>query len=233
MAQEHQTVPSNRVSKFAFCHWGNSAYRDKHLAVRTFTIQLQSDTAAAISYGIGDFDRRSVLVGHRENNPAEAVRVTLGGEWIGADFVAALVMLSDRRDGLWFDQLSIPQTPEEIVRHLQNVPDIYATLEVVILLPHSPCPCLEEAMRSFGAGGTSDDTKFDLFRHVVLQCPIAWPSASYFSRFWTKLELRYSCELLISYCSGPAGTCFHQVPDFAVESMKFGHEYCNPSTRNL
>ena len=151
-------------------------------------LTLESTSAVAVSYAIGDFERAKHVVGHRSDDTNNLYSLELGNEWNVPDFRKALVELSTARDGFWFDQISITQTPTEIARMLPQISRIYSTLKVVILLPNAPCLCLGAAVSAYHAGkdfvatqeyGVAGD--FDLF-NVHERCVNACPVSSYHRR---------------------------------------------------
>lgn len=198
-------VQSLPVSRFEWC----SCFGVRHLEVETFDVPLESGRAAAISYGIGDYDRQSRLIGHRKGDAGLELRLVLGGEWDVGDVQASLVYLSKQHHALWIDQYSIPQDPVLIPIHLKAMPEIYRTFEVRVLMPNGPCQCLKTALDSYLAGEDYIDKKdgsFNRYR-VVEDCLYAIPVASYNFRLWTKQEFIYARSIAMYYASPPPYRC--------------------------
>ena len=191
------------VSRLSWCNCGNTKYAKAHLQIQRRTISLESDDAAAVSYAIGDFERRHHVFGHMYGDEDQTVQMTFGNEWDIEDLKASLVHLSKQHGGLWLDQLSIPQDPVIIPLHLQKVPEIYRRLKMIVLWPHSPCSCLEDAVAAYKSG----DKRFihkdgDLKQLSITDaCLNAIPVSSYHFRLWTKHEFEYARRITIYYCS--------------------------------
>ena len=204
-----QLVKNVPVSSFEWCDCGDTAYDVAHLRVRTAEIALQSGKAIAISYGIGDFDRNMHAFGHMEDEISRPVRLTFGAEWNITNLKTTLVKLSEQYGAIWFDQLSIPQDPDLISLHLQSMPEIYRTFEVVILWPTAPCACLKERVNAYRAGDpylTDGDGDLKQLR-IWHSCLHAIPVSSYHFRLWTKQEFLYARKISLHYCSPPIGPC--------------------------
>ena len=205
------------VSTFSWCYCDGAGYTTKHVEIKTHNAEIQPGVAVAVSYGIGDFDRSFQTVGHRENDPSSPVQLVFGREWSLADVVTSLVDLSAQHGAIWFDQLSIPQNPEMIAVHLQSMPEIYRTFEVIILQPNAPCPCLAEAMALYETGKdpqnrvTRPDGDFKLWNSIFM-CINAVPLCSYHYRLWTKLEFIHARCISVQYCGPPAGPCSRDTP---------------------
>jgi hypothetical protein len=168
------------VHRFSWCSCGSETYSADHIKVKTFKLPVKLGRAVALSYGIGDFDRRKHLFGHVDGQESESVRLQFGGEWEIKGLMSALVALSEKHSAVWLDQLSIPQDPASITLHLQNMPQIYRGFEVVVMLPNAPCSCLQVAFDSWTSEGlhAREDGDFDIL--VVLhQCLNAFPMSSY------------------------------------------------------
>jgi hypothetical protein len=119
--------------------------RERPLGCQTIEKMLdECENAAAISYMWGEFDRTPQKFGHDPGG--HSVSLTLGAEWDVSYFVEKLVMLTSLHTGCWMDQICIPQKEEDIPSALATIPTIYGKLDVVALLPWSPCRCLSECI---------------------------------------------------------------------------------------
>lgn len=142
------------------CTWSPDSRT--HLVIRNREIDLENDDeksrAIALSYTWGEFERTERLIGH--NTMGEGISLTLGAEWAADEFTSRLVTLSFERGACWIDQLCIPQRDAEIRKALASIPTIYRTLDVVVLMPGTPCKCLGEKLESLKIAkefGTIDD----------------------------------------------------------------------------
>lgn len=181
------------------------------MKVESFMRPLEPGQAVALSYGIGDFDRENHLFGHFAGLVDRHFTLTFGSEWDVELLMDALMVLSQKHDALWLDQLSIPQDETSIRSHLQNMPQIYHKLEVVILLPNAPCACLAAAFKVWKAKGlyTWTDGDFNITA-VASNCLNAFPVSSHHFRLWTKLEFAYATSISIHYCGPPERHCSSQ-----------------------
>jgi hypothetical protein len=195
------------VHCFSWCSCGSEIHSANHIKLETFKRLVKPGQAVALSYGIGDFDRQKHLFGHVDGLKSELVRLEFGGEWDIERLTGALVALSGKHGAVWLDQLSIPQDPASITLHLQNMPQVYRDLEVVILLPNAPCSCLEVAFDSWTSEGlhAEEDGDFDI-KMVSRECFNAFPVSSYHFRLWTKQEFSHAMKISIHYCGTP-GKC--------------------------
>lgn len=197
------------VHHFAWCSCHETGSDRVHLKLHTFYQNVEIGRTAALSYGMGDFNRESHVFGHSSEAPYEPVRLSFGAEWDIAELMKAFVALSDGHGAIWFDQLSIPQDAAQIPLHLQNMPNIYRSFEVVILLPNMPCSCLKSAVDLWNSGESRYTDKkgdFHVFK-VASECLNAFPISSYHFRLWTKQEFSYARTMRIQYCGPPAGEC--------------------------
>jgi hypothetical protein len=207
------------VHRFSWCSCGSETYSADHIKVKTFKLPVKLGWVVALSYGIGDFDRRKHLFGHVDGQESESVRLQFGGEWEIKGLMSALVALSEKHSAVWLDQLSIPQDPASITLHLQNMPQIYRGFEVVVMLPNAPCSCLQVAFDSWTSEGlhAREDGDFDIL--VVLhQCLNAFPVSSYHFRLWTKQEFSYARTISVHYCGAP-GKCLRGTLDEGFEDL--------------
>ena len=173
--------------------------------------------AIAVTYGIGDFDRAKHVFGHVDNElTIRQVELEFGGEWNIAQVMKALVELSESHGAIWMDQLSIPQDTASIAISLQNMPQIYRTFDVVVLLPDALCSCLRDIVDLYHAGDSSvmsENGSLDVSA-VVGACLNAFPVSSYHFRLWTKQEFTYARAISIRYCGLPVSTCSPGVRDW-------------------
>jgi hypothetical protein len=200
------------VHCFSWCCCRSEIFSADHLKVRTLNRPVEPGQAVALSYAIGDFDRQKHLFGYVDGleSELELVRLEFGGEWEIPELMNALVTLSEKHGAIWFDQLSIPQDPASITLHLQNMPWIYRELEVVVLLPNAPCPCLADKFYSWQSDGLyahahgDGDFNTDI---VAEKCLNAFPVSSYHFRLWTRQEFTYARVISIFHCGAP-GKCY-------------------------
>jgi hypothetical protein len=128
----------------------------------------------------------------------------------------ALVELSESHGAIWMDQLSIPQDTASIAINLQNMPQIYRTLDVVVLLPDALCSCLKDVVDLYDAEHSSvmsENGSLDVAA-IVGVCLNAFPVSSYHFRLWTKQEFTYARAIRIWYCGLPVGSCSPGVRDW-------------------
>jgi len=208
------------VHRFSWCSCGSKLHQADHIKLTTFKRPVKPGQAVALSYGIGDFDRKKHLFGHVDGLESEVVRLEFGGEWDIEGLASALVVLSEKHGAVWLDQLSIPQDPASITVHLQNMPQIYRGFEVVILLPNAPCFCLKDALDSWTSSEGShaeQDGGLDMVE-ISEECLNAFPVSSYNFRLWTKQEFSYARAISIHYCGAP-GKCLRGTLDWDFEEL--------------
>ena len=204
-------IPQVTVSCFNWCGCKSEIHGEAHLSIRTSSVPIFSaGRAIAISYAIGDFDREHHVFGHYDSDATTLVCLQLGAEWSIPDFKTSLVKLSESYGHIWLDQLSVPQHPELIALYLQIIPYIYRNLEVVILWPTAPCPCLETCIQAYKNG----DQKFtsaqngDLaFLEILEGCFNSMPVSSYHFRLWTRQEFLYARRVSLFFCGPPPDRC--------------------------
>ena len=218
---EPQLVRRVPVNRFSRCGCTNNLYGRDHLLVQTREVSLEPGEAIAVSYGIGDYDRQLHVFGHRDGEEDVPIRLQFGGEWTIHDLKSSLVNLS-KQQGIWLDQLSIPQDLVQIPTHLQSVAEIYRTFEVFVLWPNAPCPCLAECVESYKAGDqrfTDQHGDIQLMR-IIEGCFNSFPTSSYFSRLWTKQEFVYARKISLYCCGPPAGPCSRGTYDWGPRTLK-------------
>ena len=145
-----------RTVSFQRCACRLSGFDTDHLGVSWSEALLADARAVAISYAIGDYDRQIHVFAHYSDDVGRRVELSFGNEWNIEGLMNVFVDLTLLHGGIWFDQLSIPQTEAEIAEHLQRIPDIYRCLPVVVLLPNAPCGCLANAVVDYTAGRDND-----------------------------------------------------------------------------
>ena len=176
------------VNNFQWCQCGH--FSGHHVSVHTYETLLKKANAIAFSYGIGDFDREVHSIGHDADDPSRRVTVQLGSEWNVSQFITILSQLSTTYKAIWFDQFSIIQKEDEIRRQLERIPMIYATFDVLALLPNPPCKCLSDAVSVFEKQEISKKEEQPFtgeengFGRIAQKCINAVPFYSYFSRLW-------------------------------------------------
>jgi len=202
------------VHRFSWCFCGSEIHSAGHIKLRTFKRPVKSGKAVALSYGLGDFDRQKHIFGHVDGLESELVTLEFGGEWEIEGLASAMVALSKKHGAVWLDQLSIPQDQASIKLHLPDMPRIYSSFEVVILLPNSPCSCLKDAFDSWNSTGSQSRSDGDF--HIdgtSAKCLNAFPVSSYHFRLWTKQEFSYARTISIHYCGAP-GKCLRRKFDW-------------------
>ena len=114
---------------------------------------------------------------------------------------------------IWIDQLCIVQTPAEITKALRNMEKIYSTFDVVILLPNTPCPCLEDRLQEIEAynASTAHDEE-SVAPTLENLCMAAVPVSSYNFRLWTKQEFSFARAITVRCCGPPASLCWPTWP---------------------
>jgi hypothetical protein len=210
------------VHSFSWCFCGHIDFPVHHIKVKTWMQPVVTGQAVALTYGIGDFDRNKHIFGHVENVPAVQVKLVFGSEWDIQQIMTALVELSETHSAIWMDQLSIPQDAVSIAVNLQNMPQIYRTFDVVVLLPDALCSCLKEITDLYETGHPPlADKNGDLnISLVVSVCLNAFPVSSYHFRLWTKQEFTYARTISIRYCGLPVSCCSSGVRDWIHHTSK-------------
>ncbi|KAM0708412.1 hypothetical protein Q7P35_005063 [Cladosporium inversicolor] len=211
------------VHSFVWCPCGRDDFPAHHLNVKTRLQPVRSKQAIALTYGIGDFERRNHVFGHFDDGAlTQKVDLEFGGEWDIERIMEALVDLSRIHGAIWMDQLSIPQDAVSIAISLQNMPQIYRTFEVVVLLPDALCSCLEEVIDSYGTGHSSfvEGGWGPNLDKVVGICLNAFPVSSYHFRLWTKQEFTYARTISIRYCGARISSCSRIVRDWIHYASK-------------
>ncbi|KAL9052496.1 MAG: hypothetical protein Q9162_005352 [Coniocarpon cinnabarinum] len=165
--------------------------RNTHLAKLVLT-NLEQGAAKAISYAWGEFDRQKRFLGHFEHG--KEMRMELGIEWSLPDLQKTFIGLcegdGDLQDEsnitpLWIDQICIDQDNTEEVRStLNDIPHIYSTFELRVLLPGAACKCFWDAPSNGKYGHVA---RWEL--HGCTNLLAVW---SWSTRLWTRQELMYA-----------------------------------------
>lgn len=205
------------VHSFTWCSCGREEFPVPHIAVGSWIRSVATGQAMAVTYGIGDFDRAKYVFGHVDDELAiQQVKLEFGGEWNIDQVMKALVELSESHGAIWMDQLSIPQDTASIAINLQNMPQIYRTLDVVVLLPDALCSCLKDVVDLYDAEHSSvmsENGSLDVAA-ILGVCLNAFPVSSYHFRLWTKQEFTYARAIRIWYCGLPVSSCSPGVRDW-------------------
>jgi hypothetical protein len=210
------------VSHFSWCNCNDESYPRRHLKISMKKVRLGQGKAAAISYAVGDFDRRLHVFGHTNDPLSTAIELTFGGEWEVFDLQASLVKLSDKYGSLWLDQLSISPIAPSIAAELESIPVIYSTFEVVIMLPTAPCPCLKVALRAC-QGQIDQGENLDI-TDIPDACFNASPISSYHFRLWCRREFAVAKSVSVHYCSPPLRKCFRDLPHSTYRPIRLSSE---------
>lgn len=183
-----------------------------HLLVEISKVELRRENAFAISYTWGEFKRRRLAVGHRDDGMA--VELELGKEWDIQHFIRKLAAISEEYGPFWLDQLCIPQKEVEIRTALASIPSVYRTLNVVVLMPGFHCSCLGKWMenlekrcqheqricQTLSSSGESRNDESQYYNQM-LSCLNSTGCSSWFSRIWTLQELTYSRSIRLVWIS--------------------------------
>ena len=201
------------IAVFSWCTCGHQLLSGKHLSVTKRASRLESKEAIALSYAIGDFGRAKHTFGHLDGIDGSIVELEFGKEWTIPSLQDALAKLSEKHGAIWIDQLCIVQTPAEITKALRNMEKIYSTFDVVILLPNTPCPCLEDRLQEFEAYNASTaHGEESVAPRLEIMCNAAVPVSSYNFRLWTKQEFSFARAITVRCCGPPASLCWPTWP---------------------
>ena len=229
MEQRRIDHPSALVAKCA--SWSCSIVAGAHLAITVVPTELKHSNAVAISYAWGEFDRRDVCIGHHLGQPSQLLSLNLGQEWDVPELLQRLVELSLKHNGVWIDQLCIPQNPADIRLNLAEIPAIYSTLNVIALLSGSPpCRCFRDKVREQQTTNSNaplsdineveqeivDEDNFQippitwediLIYGPLIECKNAIGLCSWLDRIWTRQEFSYSKHINILWTSVAERSC--------------------------
>jgi hypothetical protein len=209
-----------RVARTPICQHPQCSGLPRHLAIEILEERLDEDKATAISYTWGEFDRQKIRIGHVKDNPDQDICIELGKEWMlkpEEDLLGLqkrLASLSSEKP-IWLDQLCIPQKDEAVREALAEIPTIYSTFEVVILMPGNVCKCLggflEEIKVPNDLGENFSPTVDRKFIFEVKEkyqdCLNFTSSSTWFGRLWTRQELMYSRRIRCVWASDDLSQC--------------------------
>ncbi|KAL9051628.1 MAG: hypothetical protein Q9162_005889 [Coniocarpon cinnabarinum] len=186
------------VSHLAFCQEPHcSLVTGKHLLITKTYVDLARGNALAISYTWGEYGRRKVVIGHEPSQSGGRLQeMELGLEWTsdGNSLAAALDSLCCEGQYCWIDQLSIDQqSTAQIRKTLSKIPDIYRSLDVVVLCPSKMCACQMEQLPSEIVKNNRQNESLDLAKETWrTSCINNIGFGSWFSRLWTRQEFIYA-----------------------------------------
>ncbi|KAJ5991372.1 hypothetical protein N7499_012029 [Penicillium canescens] len=210
------------IARIQFCDDQDCGFAsEQHLLIQLDHIPLDGKLGVALSYSWGEFNRQEVAVGHDVSGNVK--KLELGQEWHVGDLQASLADLSQKYGGCWMDQLCIKQAAVDIRKSLANIPSIYRTLNVVVLVPSSPCSCSEENARliinSFDSRLTAEVGKIarEHAGYRRKSCLNSSGLISYFDRVWTRQEFMYSRQISLLRTSKELVPCVRCEQD--VESL--------------
>ncbi|KAL9057263.1 MAG: hypothetical protein Q9162_002467 [Coniocarpon cinnabarinum] len=190
----------------------------KHLVVTEHYVSLERKNARAISYAWGVSPREKKVVGHYEDGVT--VNLELGADWNTLDFMNTLHGLcnpssgnesSDMPEYCWIDQLCIRQNDSKELRQtLARIPDIFRSLDVVVLLPGARCECGLQRLQRF-------QRRRRLRRkRGFLQLGWCWNSVSlltWISRIWTRQEFLYAVNARFIWVDDGLAQCPSRTSD--------------------
>ncbi|KAF3222551.1 hypothetical protein TWF679_006021 [Orbilia oligospora] len=177
----------------------------KHVAVSWTKVQINEIDGTAISYTWGDFDRENLIIGHWEEDPMRAVAMNLGTEWDVEDLIDRLVEISAVKGNLWMDQLCAPQREDYAKEILPKIPDIFRSMEVVVLMPGARCTCLEKVVDKLKGGAKAGDV---VEKWLGTKCHNKAGLSSYTNRMWARQEFRYAQNLRLVWNRKTPAQCF-------------------------
>lgn len=228
---------SIRVVRFDLCEC--DILDGEHLSVSPDFVPLEHGNAVAISYAWGEFSRRDVVLGHYQDGAS--VSMTLGCEWSPSQIVTRLFEMgfasthTDSAMPFWIDQLCIRQDDEAALRTtLASIPRIYATLDVVALMPGSPCKCLQEGLDAFETYDVKEANELEIsdrsaaWVRKVQSCLNSTSFCSYFQRLWTRQEMMYARNIHVEWTHSEPAQCIYSsesdIADMAWRMTRLGPE---------
>lgn len=222
-----------RVARTPICEDPACPNRSQHLAIEIFDEEFIPYKAIAISYTWGDFDRKKVQIGHVKGESGREIWIELGKEWLPkeegnlSDLQKRLVSLSSEKP-IWLDQLCIAPKDEAIRSALADIPTIYSTFEVAILMPGNVCKCLGEFLEEIrvpndlgeNSVSTVDSELISRAIKKYQDCLNFTGSSTWFGRLWPRQELMHSRRIRCVWASKYLSECV-QPPylDQAVEHL--------------
>lgn len=226
LTQKTQKNAKARVAQISYCSDGKCVMSEpNHLRISFLDVELHRNNATAISYTWGEFYREPVYIGH--TSEGKALHMELGKEWIRDDVIRCLAELGGERP-CWIDQLCIPQTDQEIRNVLAKIPSIYRSFDVTVLMPGSPCSCLErflelsiEANERLDSVSEEEHLKDFLARMQPRSMCLNGGGglSSWFFRVWTRQELLYSNRIHVTWVAKTKAKCVMQRHGANVEDL--------------
>lgn len=203
-----------RVVKVVLCHDKTCpGLSYPHLAVELLQVPLEYGKATAISYTWGEFGRRPVFLGHMHDDNSHCICIELGTEWDVSDVIARLASESSEHP-IWIDQLCIRQESEEIRRTLAQIPAIYRTFDVTVLLPGHPCRCMRDLLKDIdeiqerhGPNSADSVSAISTSLEKFNPCLNFNVSSSWIQRLWPRQELMYSRHIKCVWASVAEPAC--------------------------
>lgn len=201
-----------RVADISYCSdKGCPTQQSPHLTVNLREVSLQRDKATAISYVWGEFNREKTPIGHVAGSAHSTISMKLGKEWVISDVIDRLAELAGKKP-IWIDQLCIPQNHEEITKTLANIPSIYRTFDVVVLMPGHPCRCLARLMQEISKidrnpSNPAASKAFQQCRIEFEPCLNMISTCSWIKRVWPRQELNYSEKVRCVWAAKEESPC--------------------------
>lgn len=199
-----------RVANFKLCEnddckWAKDDDAEPHLAVETKIVEMHQGRAQAVSYAWGEFGRQKRTLGHfRDGRTPE---MELGEEWVMHELRDTLHMLCTKQQDtpawLWIDQICIDQDDPEAIRSTLNcIPDIFRIFENIVLLPESPCECLQVYADRVAAGIPNIIQQWS-----VNPCYSILNASGWATRLWTRQELMYAGRMRVVWTVPTSAKC--------------------------
>lgn len=175
---------------------------------------VEKRAATAISYAWGEFNRQQRFIGHYEDGTPASIE--LGEEW---NLDHLFDTLSSKRMAaahctepyLWMDQLCIAQDdPEEVRKTLAQIPDIYATFGVAILIPGQACECFPLWLNQLDTGASGPaEVMLNGRSFTVAQnsCYNLLGLCGWATRIWTRQEMVYARSMRLVWTDESLAAC--------------------------
>lgn len=192
-----------RVVSFELCRQKSCSCSDvpnEHLSIRVSYVEVHYGAATAISYAWGEFNRQKRAIGHFDGQYSP-VHMELGEEWDLGEFISAFVSgrvyvspesrVSPAQQRFWIDQLCHNQDdPAQVRSALAQIPVVYRTFDVAILLPGPQCICWLQ-----NAPSLCNSLPAEAFKGKTLNpqhCMNFWGIYGWTTRLWTRQEMMYA-----------------------------------------
>lgn len=201
-----------RVAWPSICHDGTCSFSSehsiRHLVVNFTEVPLNRSNATAISYVWGQFRRKEPIpIGHHAGRSQKIISVKLGSEWVIEDFIACLAETAEKdAKPIWIDQLCIEQNDQAIRKVLADIPSIYRSFDVTVLMPGRPCRCLPRIVREVNGLPPDPEDPYRISR--TDECLNATGISSWFRRLWPRQELHYSRRIRCVWSARERSRCF-------------------------